>query len=137
MWTTKAWVTSALNDSYLPDMMFPQHWHWEFWLCSGVNSSRCFEGYGIYVITVVYLCVTFHVLYCLFVWCSRLGLMPLPNSQSSVTLSTHNSTSPWLVFNYMLWNASFCMTRLWLTTVLCSNLCYSYWKKNLPVYLHY
>jgi hypothetical protein len=87
-------------------------------------------GNSVYVITLVYLRVTFRKLYVyyLFVWCSRLGLMRFPTSQSSATWSIHNPTLPWLVFNYMLWNDSFWMMRLWLNIFVCSKLCYSYCK---------
>jgi hypothetical protein len=94
-------------------------------------------GKSVYVITLVYLCVTFRTLYVyyLFVWCSRLGLMRFPTSQSSATWSIHNPTLPCLVFNYMLWNDSFWMMRLWLNIFLCSKLCYSYCKWQFFPYI--
>ena len=46
-----------------------------------------------------------------------------------------NPTSPWLTFKYIQSNATFCMMRLWLTVYLCSNLCYSYWKKKFFPYI--
>ena len=122
----------------LPYLRFPQQWNWEFWhfgmsrYVAGLISPDVSKGTVSTLSLFMYLCVIFHILHCLFGWSSRLGLMPLPNPRSSVTWSTPSPKCPWLVFNYMHWNASFCMMWLWLTIFLCSNFCYSYLKKNSP-----
>ena len=140
-------------------MRFAQHWNWEFWpfgmsrYVAGLIHADVSKG-TVSRLSLWCICV-WHFIYCTasssdvhgLGWClfqthSHL-LHGLPTvicymvyPQSSVTWSTHSPTSPWLVFNYMHWNASFCKMRLWLTIFLCSNLCYSHWKKFLPLLLY-
>jgi hypothetical protein len=134
LWTTKAWVTFALNDSYLPGMRFPQHWQWEFW---PFGMSRCVAGLihpdvskgTVSTLSLWCICV-WHFIYCTAssseLWVnvfSKLShlLHGLPTilHPPDVYLTTCNRMLPsvWCDYDWPLSS---------------SNLCYSYWKKIFP-----